>query len=388
MAKGTVQRLSFQESRDEETGARVVRLTPPGVNAFRNYFYQKAFTSDGAQLLLGASGGVLASQNGWAQLWLVGLGGEARQLTDGAPLSVQGAYLSDDDRSVYFSRGNRHHVRLDLDTLAEDVVYEAPEGWSLYGTWSPNTGTTRVAGLLIHNEDRVTGQGWDRFSRQFEARPRQRLVDVDLVTGECRTVLEERRFLGHPAYRPGPRPLISYCHEGPHDRVDARIWLVEADGSNPRPLRSHRPGESLTHEFWVPDGTRMVYVSIQKGQASREIWSGDPDTLENRLVMTMPPCTHLMANRDGRLLVGDGVGQFGDLDDAEGHRVPPDGHLYLFDTVAGSTTPIAVHGSSWSVYQGNTQATHPHPSFHPDERRVLFASDRDGDLALYLAELP
>jgi oligogalacturonide lyase len=388
MAKGRVQRLSFRIFRDEETGTRVVRLTPPGVNAFRNYFYQKAFTSDGARLLLGASGGDLESGDGTVQLWLVGLDGEARQLTDGAPAAVQGAYLSDDDRFVYFSRSNRFHVRLDLATLAEEVVYDAPDGWSLYGTWSPNTGTTRVAGLLMRNEDRVGGQGWDRFARQFEARPRQRLVDLDLATGACQTVLEENRFLGRPAYRPGPRPLISYCHEGPHDRVDARIWLVGADGSSPRPLRTHRAGESLTHEFWVPDGTRMVYVSILRGQSDRQIWSGDPDTLENRLVMTMPPCTHLMSNHDGRLLVGDGVGQFGDLADAEGHRVAPDNHLYLFDTAAGSTTPVAVHGSSWSVFQGSTQANHPHPSFHPDEQRVLFASDRDGAPALYLAELP
>jgi oligogalacturonide lyase len=94
----------------------------------------------------------------------------------------------------------------------------------------------------------------------------------------------------------------------------------------------------------------------------------------------MPPCSHLMSNHDGSLLVGDGVGG--------GHQGDP--FLHLFDLRPGAAQPqqrIARHNSSWRVHKGNRQVTHPHPSFTPDDRAVLFSSDMDGEPALYLAAL-
>ncbi|EMM9158094.1 TPA: hypothetical protein MC696_003355, partial [Klebsiella oxytoca] len=35
--------------------------------------------------------------------------------------------------------------------------------------------------------------------------------------------------------------------------------------------------------------------------------SADPATLENRQLMAIPPCSHLMSNHDGSLVVGDGA---------------------------------------------------------------------------------
>jgi oligogalacturonide lyase len=49
---------------------------------------------------------------------------------------------------------------------------------------------------------------------------------------------------------------------------------------------------------------------------------------------------------------------------------------------------VARHSSSWRVLDGDRQVTHPHPSFTPDEKQVLFSSDKDGLPALYLADIP
>ena len=38
-----------------------------------------------------------------------------------------------------------------------------------------------------------------------------------------------------------------------------------------------------------------------------------------------------------------------------------------------------VYGPQW---------THPHPSFSPDERKVVFASDKTGHPQVYVVELP
>ncbi|MDB5894493.1 MAG: oligogalacturonate lyase, partial [Rhodoferax sp.] len=180
---------------------------------------------------------------------------------------------------------------------------------------------------------------------------------------------------------------VAFCHEGNHDLVDARMWFVDEDGGNVRCAKAHLEGESCTHEFWVPDGSAMVYVSYQKGQAERWICSLDPVTLENRRLTLMPPCSHLMSNSDGSLLVGDGSDTPVDVADTGSHQIENDPYLHLFDLKAGTTRRIARHDSSWKVYKGNRQVTHPHPSFTPDERRVLFTSDREGEPALYLADL-
>jgi oligogalacturonide lyase len=92
-------------------------------------------------------------------------------------------------------------------------------------------------------------------------------------------ILEQQGWLGHPQYRPFDDHTVAYCHEGPHDLVDARMWFIDEDGSNRRCGKEHRAGESCTHEFWVPDGSAMIYVSYRKGETERWIRSLDPVTL-------------------------------------------------------------------------------------------------------------
>jgi oligogalacturonide lyase len=131
----------------------------------------------------------------------------------------------------------------------------------------------------------------------------------------------------------------------------------------------------------------MMFVSYLEGQTDRWICSLDPVTLESRRLSAMPPCSHLMSNGDGSLLVGDGSGTPTDVANTRGHEIPNDPFLHLFDLRTGSTRPIARHNSSWRVHKGNRQVTHPHPSFTPDQRQVLFSSDAEGEPALYLADL-
>jgi len=140
------------------------------------------------------------------------------------------------------------------------------------------------------------------------------------------------------------------------------------------------------HEFWVPDGSRLFSVGYRAGDARRYIQAFDPVSWSTEVVMDMPPCAHLMSNHDGTLLVGDGAGQLGDVADPAAHAFEADPHLYLFDVVRKTTRTLCCHDSTWAVHDGNTQASHPHPSFTPEGDQVLFASDFEG-LALYLVDL-
>jgi oligogalacturonide lyase len=221
----------------------------------------------------------------------------------------------------------------------------------------------------------------------YYSRPRCRLIRIDLASGLRETIHETDTWLGHPQYRPHDDTTVAFCHEGPHDLVDARMWFIGEDGDHLRCGKRHAAGESCTHEFWVPDGSAMIYVSYLKGQSERWIRALDPVSLADRALATMPPCSHLMSNHDGSLIVGDGCATPADVDDTAGYRVEPDPYLHLFDLSRGTARSIARHDSSWRVYKGDRQVTHPHPSFTPDERQVLFSCDKAGEPGLYLADV-
>ncbi|MEE6802397.1 oligogalacturonate lyase family protein, partial [Escherichia coli O8:H10] len=168
----------------------------------------------------------------------------------------------------------------------------------------------------------------------------------------------------------------------------ARMWLVNEDGSNIRKVKTHAEGESCTHEFWVPNGSALVYVSYLKGQQGRTVYRFDPTTGVNEAIMAMPACSHLMSNFDGTLLVGDGSGSPVDVNDADGYSIDNDPYIYVFDVAEKRYFRAARHDTSWATVANSRQVTHPHPSFTPDDSAVLFSSDKDGKPALYIARLP
>jgi oligogalacturonide lyase len=78
-------------------------------------------------------------------------------------------------------------------------------------------------------------------------------------------------------------------------------------------------------------------------------------------------CNHYHANPDNSVLVGDDV-------DA----------LVLIDIAgeAASLETLCYHGTSW-----HTQNSHCHPTWSWDGKRILYASDKGGQVQLYLIEL-
>ncbi len=362
----------------------MTRLTPLDVTCHRNYFYQKCFTNDGNRLLFA---GEFGPEKHWNYHLLDLESQVATQLTDQAKENTFGGFLTPDDKSLYFVRAERNLIKLDLASLKEEVIYTVPQGWVGYGTWVSNSACTKMVGIEIHADDWFPLSDWKKFHEMYHTKPRCRMIRIDLATGQREVILEKDGWLGHPQYRPFDDNTVAYCHEGPHDLVDARMWFINEDGTNMRCGKVHEQGESCTHEFWVPDGSLMIYVSFLKDQTDRYIWSLDPITLKNEKLINMPACSHLMSNFDGSLIVGDGCGSPADVADSSSHEIETDPHLYLFDMKAKTFQPIARHDSSWEVYKKSRQVTHPHPSFTPDESKVLYSCDAEGEPALYLASV-
>lgn len=383
MAKGRKITLQYYNYIDTSTGAQVTRLTPNDVTCHRNYFYQKCFSRDGNKLLFGG-----AFDGPWNYYLLDLARREATQLTEGQGDNTFGGFLSPDDTALFYVKDGRTLVRVCLTTLDEAIIYQVPDEWVGYGTWVANSACDSMVGIEIKQEDWRPLTDWRKFHDFYFTHPCCRLVKVDLLSGQATTILQENRWLGHPIYRPNDDSTIAFCHEGPHDVVDARMWLINDDGTNMRKVKTHAAGESCTHEFWVPDGSALVYVSYMKGGTERFIYRADPLTLQNQRITAIPPCSHLMSNHDGSLMVGDGANAPADVKDAGGYKIENDPYLYIFDIKNDTQRQIARHDTSWQVLEGDRQVTHPHPSFTPDDKQVLFTSDMHGKPALYLATLP
>ena len=383
MAKGMRVKLVYEVSQDPDTGVEVTRLTPPEVTCHRNYFYQKCFTQDGSKLLFAGE-----FDGNWNYYLLDIAAAEAVQLTEGAGDNTFGGFLSPDDKSLYYVKNERTLLEVNLETLVEREVYCVPADWVGYGTWVANSDCTKLVGIEISKDDWVPLNDWKIFHDFFHKGPNCRLLRVDLQTGESAVIHQEKNWLGHPIYRPFDDNTVAFCHEGPHDLVDARMWMVNEDGSNVRKVKEHAEGESCTHEFWVPNGSSLMYVSYLKGQQGRTIYSYNPDNGENTEVMQMPACSHLMSNFDGSLLVGDGSGTPVDVKDTSGYTIDNDPYLYAFDVAKKAYFRVARHDTSWATFANSRQVTHPHPSFTPDDSAILFSSDKDGKPALYIAKMP
>ncbi|MFM2480871.1 oligogalacturonate lyase family protein [Celerinatantimonas sp. YJH-8] len=382
MAKGSVVTLSFTDFTDDDTGIVYQRLTPADVICHRNYFYQKCFTNDGRYLLFAGD------FDGNRNYYLLDLEQQqARQLTEGSGDNTFGGFLSQDEKSLFYVKNGRDLRQVDLASLTERTIYTVPDDWVGYGTWVANSECTQLVGIEIAKSCWRELSDWNIFREYYYTNPTCRLINIDIQTGEQDVILQEDRWLGHPIYRPFDSNTIAFCHEGPHDVVE-RMWLINRDGSHMRRVKKQDEGESCTHEFWIPDGSALAYVSYFKGKSERLISKADPQTLQDEAIMNMPACSHLMSNYDGSLMVGDGCDAPVDVNDQGHYEIINDPFLYVLNTHTQQAHKLVKHNTSWAVLDGDRQITHPHPSFSPDDNWVLYTSDAEGVPALYRAQVP
>jgi Tol biopolymer transport system component len=68
---------------------------------------------------------------------------------------------------------------------------------------------------------------------------------------------------GEPAYSPDGRRIVFTT-----DREEGgpSLWIMAADGSDPRPLAPSLPGDVQYGPAWSPDGTRIAFYASQEGE--------------------------------------------------------------------------------------------------------------------------
>jgi oligogalacturonide lyase len=373
---------------DPRTGARVRQVTDhPSIH--HHPFYYLPCMDDAMTRLF-----FVSHRTGRPEIWCeIRATGELQQLTDQPEIGEWSVHPSHDGRFVYYTAG-QGAWRVATDTgKAERLV----DFGGLAGREAGMVGAAMGTTTLSHD---------DRYwAVLVKIGARFRFIVIDIRTGRHETILEADT-IGHPEFHPSDNALLRYAGS-----YKQRIWVINRDGTGNRlvydrqPLAKPGQYEWIVHETWNPGRTRRPGSPLTPDtrHLTPEIitanWPRGCIGIDIDTGAVRPVCSfnawHPSINRQGTLMCTD--------------TTFPDIGLQLFDPRDGVGQPrtLCFPGATnegkhwdtdhcpyddedyklgkWKVYA--PQHTHPHPSFSPDGRFVIFTSDRTGHSQVYEVEV-
>jgi oligogalacturonide lyase len=361
MGRGNVYPAESKITEDARTGVRVRQVTDHEAIHHHPFFIVPAY-DDAMQRLI-----FVSHRTGRAEIFAEERAtGELVQLTDHAGIAEYSVYPAHDGRYVYFTAGSGAW-RVDTMTYAEEQLVDFGQvAMREAGMVADAMGTT----ALSHDD-----RWWAvRFGLGDEAC----LTVIDTTTGAYEVILQ-RDTVAHLIFCPDDANLLYYA--GP---LTDRVWVVNRDGTNNRRLYQRQPGEWITHEVWIPGTRELAFVDWPHGIRCIQV-----DTGAERRVTSIN-AWHAVCNHQGTLMVAD--------------TNFPDMGIQLFsprDGIGSARTLCYPEASNQGEHWGGPfpyengpikvyapQHTHPHPSFSPDSRYIVFTSDRTGYAQVYEAEIP
>jgi oligogalacturonide lyase len=354
---------------DALSGVRVLQLTSYKGHSHHLYFTNPGWWDGGRRLLFGSD------RDNRTNLFSIELkGGAITQLTDLEPtpppneVQLQTACVNPTRAEAYLWHG-RDLLALDLHSLQTRTIFSRPRGFlgsmlnctadGRYLCTSYFEDLSRRFGIAYH-------QGYVGFAETFQAHPLSRIIRVATAGAGAETIREEQTWIGHVNTSPTQPNLLTYCHEGPWNLVDNRIWGMDIDKGDVWPIRSRRGGETVGHEYWHADGIHVGYHGSWP-DGRRFFGMARYNDIGGREVDFPHETGHIHSN-DFSMIVGDG-GRVVRLWRWDGERFE-------------GPRALCEHRSSMHV-----QEVHVHPRFTPDGKQVLFTSDRTGYGNVYLARI-
>lgn len=376
MAKGDTFPSESRIFNDPVTGVDITQLTDHKAHSHHLYFTNPGWYDDGRRLLFGSDRG-----NGTNLYGMDLATKEFTQLTDIPDASVvesnlfQSTSVNPTRAEAYFWHG-RDLIALDLTTLEERVLHTTPAGFMAGG--QSNVSADGAYVFTGYNEDlgdRIRmdlGNGYVGFHEYWEAKPLSKVIRISTTDGSSDVVHEERSWVGHINTSPTRPDLLTFCHEGPWQKVDHRIWLLDLASGSVVKVRPTQPGERVGHEYWFTDGEHIGYhgwSTTDRGSAFHGAVRFD-GTGQTEFPLGQESMHYHSV--DLNLVVGDGMKQNPQL-------------MVWRRRGDGFEGPRLLHRHRGSFH---TQGVHVHPTVSPDGRQILFTADPRGYGNLHLVDIP
>lgn len=368
MGKGMLWPSERSKANDRLTGIEVIQLTDYKCHSHHLYFTENGWYDAGRRLLF------VSDRGNSTNLYSMEVeSGIMVQLTDYPDNHSLDACLMPDESAAIVRLGTRLH-RLDLTTLEETLLYEAPVGYQLgnaSGTADSRHVLTCVQEDLSHRIKLDLGNGYVGHRELMEAAPNSKIVRIDALTGAVDEIYEAQSFITHINASTTLPWLMTFCHEGPWHLVDHRIWGLDLRTGEAWQIRKRlEPMEKVGHEFFYPDGETIGYHGFRK----------DGTNFFGSIRYDNSAMEETDFSFDTWHGYSDGLGQ-----------AVVDGK--------GAVKTLSLWRKIDGVYQGprmlcelrcsfHSQKVHAHPRFTADGKRMLFTSDKNGYANLYLVDLP
>jgi len=190
-----------------------------------------------------------------------------------------------------------------------------------------------------------------------------------------------------------------------------QLFLMDADGSNVRRLTfSAEGGLRVTDDYphWSPDGRRIVFqrTTATEERVDADVWLIDAETEEESQLTDTPEAWDstpaFTADGSGVMFESNREGSFsiyrldletmevtrltGDEGAASGGKESPDGRSILFTSDRdGDPEVYLADADGGNVRQlTDNDARDKYPHWSPDGKLILFESDRDGNREIYV----
>lgn len=373
MSKGRFWPPEWRDYRDPRTNVTVRQLTNYKGHSHHLYFTNSGWYDDDRKLLFGSD------RENRTNLFSIGLEtGEITQLTDLEPVEhpYETNFLStciNPIREEAYFWYDRKILALDLKTLETRTLWEMSSGFLRSMLNCTADGRYICAGIFedLSSRFRIDYlRGYVGFRETWKAHPLSRIIRVAVDGSGAETIWEEKNWIGHVNTSPTKANLITFCHEGPWDKVDNRIWGLNLNTGEAWMIRPREGKESVGHEFWLADGVHIGYHG--RWPNGEKFFGRIRYDNTDRIEFKFPHETGHIHSNNFFLIVGDGGREDQIIkiwrrneEELEGPRV------------------LCEHRSSFHI-----QNVHVHPRFSPDGSQVLYTSDVSGYGNLYLVKVP
>ena len=221
---------------------------------------------------------------------------------------------------------------------------------------------------------------WKLYLRSFTRLVAKKKYDIAVISLKDRKVnrIVETKRPGNTLISPDNRHILYHMHE-------RELWYTTLDGSHNRPLYGHDGTKWITHPNWLNDN-EVIFIEWPYGLKAVSL-EGKVRTICNLNVR------HPSVNRERKSIVCD--------------TTHPDLGLYLIDANNGNKKRVCFPDSSqqeqWKrskppkflpfipsfIYDPfGSEWAHPHASFCPESKMIIFNSDKGGRFSqIYIAFL-
>ena len=209
------------------------------------------------------------------------------------------------------------------------------------------------------------------------------MIRYDLQENFAEVVFGGHHRITHTSLKPDDGNLMLFCHDGPWHLVQ-RMWTARVSTDEIRPLIIQQHNlEGVVHEFFTPNGRIGAQYSYRYKPDMpffmfADIFVDFDGSNEERFYYPYLRPGHVSVNNNGTLEVGDRAMLSADMRNSERFVSLID---YNRETHKAEVSLLCAHDTS------GKKSAHVHPVFTPDGSHIIYSSDKEGALNIYMVEV-